>query len=389
MRTLAITRLNLVRLFRDRGTVFVLFVLPFLIVLLLGASAGGASTPELGFVAPSPDALTDQLLAGLQAVDGLDVVVLDDEEVATRGVERGELRAALVLPVGYEATLRAGGDADIRYVGRSGEENAGLTEVIQSVVTQQATLLRTARFAVDQGYGTFEEALPLAEQVQAELPPVEVIATTAGEAWVLAGLGQFDLYAQNMLVLFIFMTTLSAAVYLVQTRLLGISKRMYSTPTTIRTAIAGEGLSRFTIAMLQGLIIFGGTWLFFGVDWGNGWASALTIVVFALVATGAAMLLGAFASNERQANGLGTTLGLMLAALGGAMFPLAVLKVLSEPVYNVAHVAPHAWALEAFQKLIAEAGGLGDIAVFLLILLGYAAVFFALAVWRLRVVLVR
>lgn len=283
----------------------------------------------------------------------------------------------------------AGGDADIRYVARTEQDVSDLTTVIQSVVTQQATLLRTARFAEQQGIATFDEALPMAEAIQAELPPVEVVATSAGEPWVWANTGQFDLYAQGMLILFLFITTLFGAVNLVQTRQLGISKRMYSTPTTVWSAIAGEGSSRFALAILQGLIIFGGTWLFFGVNWGNGWGAALTIIVFALVATGAAMLIGAFVNNERQANGLAMTLGLVFAALGGSMFPLAALKVLSEPVYNAAHVTPHAWALEAFQKLIAEAGGVADIAGYLGILLAFAAVFFALAVWRLRVVLVR
>jgi ABC-2 type transport system permease protein len=71
------------------------------------------------------------------------------------------------------------------------------------------------------------------------------------------------------------------------------------------------------------------------------------------------------------------------------MFPLAVFELLSDTVYRVAHVTPHAWALEAFQKLVAEDGRLADIWLFLLVLVGYAAVLGALAVWRLRRVLVR
>ncbi|MDH5616846.1 MAG: ABC transporter permease, partial [Acidimicrobiia bacterium] len=66
-----------------------------------------------------------------------------------------------------------------------------------------------------------------------------------------------------------------------------------------------------------------------------------------------------------------------------------VLELLSDTVYRVAHVTPHAWALEAFLKLAAEDGGFADIAGFLLILVGYAVLFFLLATWRLRKVLVR
>lgn len=261
--------------------------------------------------------------------------------------------------------------------------------MVNAAVTRQSTLLRTARFAQMRGAGTFDEALAIAGQARTALPPVKVVESVAGEPLPLAGLGQFDIPAQGMLVLFIFMTTLTGAANLVQTRRLGVARRMYSTPTPVRTMIAGEALGRFSIALIQGGFIIVGTWLIFGVDWGNPIGTALTIVVFAAVASGAAMLLGAFVASEQQASGITWAVGLGLAALGGAMIPLAQLKLLSDTVYNVAHVTPHAWALEAFQSLVADKGGVADIAGFLLILAGYAAVLLLLATWRLRAVLVR
>jgi ABC-2 type transport system permease protein len=63
--------------------------------------------------------------------------------------------------------------------------------------------------------------------------------------------------------------------------------------------------------------------------------------------------------------------------------------MLSDTVYRVAHVTPHAWALEALQALVTEDAGVADIAGFLLILVGYAVVLGLLATWRLRKVLVR
>ncbi len=389
MKPLAIARVNLVRFFRDRSAVFSVFLLPMLIVLLLGAMQGGASVPKLGFVSTTEDPLTAELLGILESVDGLEVVEIDREDSAVRQVERGGLRAAVIVPAGYESQLRSGGDVEIRLVTRAEQEVQGIGEVVDAAVTRQATLLRTARFAAQKGAGTFDEALTVAEMAQETLPPVSVVATIAGEPFVLAGLGQFDIYAQGMLVLFIFITTLNGAANLVQSRQLGVTRRMYSTPTPVRTMLAGEALSRFSIAMIQGAFIFIGTWLVFGVDWGSPIGSTLTIIAFALVSTSAAMLLGALVSNDQQAGGISTALGLGLAALGGCMFPLAVFEMLSDTVYRVAHVTPHAWALEAFQALVAEDAGVADIAGFLLILVGYAAVLGFLATWRLRKVLVR
>ncbi len=78
-----------------------------------------------------------------------------------------------------------------------------------------------------------------------------------------------------------------------------------------------------------------------------------------------------------------------LAVLGGATIPLYLFKDLGENVWRVAHISPHAWAIESFEELVAYDGGLGDVYVFLLILLGYATVLFTLATWRLRTVLTR
>jgi ABC-2 type transport system permease protein len=389
MKSLAIARVNLVRFFRDRATLFSVFLLPMMIVLLLGAMQGGASVPKLGFVSAADDALAAELLGILQGVDGFEVIEVDDEDSAVRQVERGGLRAAITVPAGYEATLRSGGDIEIRLVTREQQEVQGVGEVINAVITRQATLLRTARFAEETGAGTFDEALAVAEVAQDEIPPVEVAASIAGEPFVLAGLGRFDIYAQGMLVLFMFITTLNGAVNLIQSRQLGVSRRMFSTPTAVPIMLAGEALSRFFIALIQGAFIFVGTWLIFGVDWGSPLGSTLTIVAFALVSTAAAMLLGSVVSNEQQAGGLSTTLGLGMAALGGCMFPLAVFELLSDTVYRVAHVTPHAWALEAFQALVAEEAGVAGIAGFLAVLVGYAAILGLLATWRLRKVLVR
>jgi ABC-2 type transport system permease protein len=389
MKSVAIAQVNLVRFFRDPQAIFSVFLLPMLIVLLLGAMQGGASTPKLGFTVAEDDALTAELLSIIESVEGFDVVQFEDVDSAVRQVERGGLRAAVIVPGGYETTLRSGGDIEIRLVTRAGQEIQGIGEVIRAAVTQQATLLRTARFAEQIGAGSFDDALAVAVVAQEALPPVEVAASIAGEPFVLAGLGQFDIYAQGMLVLFIFITTLNGAVTLVRSRQLGVSRRMYSTPTPVRTMLAGEALSRFTLAVIQGGFIFVGTWLIFGVEWGSPLGSILTILAFSLVATAAAMLLGSLVSNEQQAGSISTALGLGLAALGGCMFPLAVFELLSDTVYRVAHVTPHAWALEAFQKLVAEDGGLADIWLFLLVLVGYAAVLGVLAVWRLRRVLVR
>ncbi|MDH3398067.1 MAG: ABC transporter permease, partial [Acidimicrobiia bacterium] len=78
-----------------------------------------------------------------------------------------------------------------------------------------------------------------------------------------------------------------------------------------------------------------------------------------------------------------------LAALGGCMIPLVIFEYFAPTLFNVAHVTPHAWGLEAFDALVIDNGTAFDTLPFVGILLGYAVVFYLLAIWRLRKVLTR
>jgi ABC-2 type transport system permease protein len=366
-----------------------LFVLPFLLILLLGLAFGGSSDVSLGVVDLDDSTSSTELADGLRELDGLDVVEHDAESGLIRDVERGRLQAGLVIPAGYESSLQSGSTAQLRYVSTTGQARAGPITAARAVAAEQATLVQAARFSAERDVAGFDEALAMARVFQTNLPPVEVIASEAGEPFTFELFDQFDSAAHSQLVLFMFLTTLGGAVTLIETRRLGVARRMLATPASVRDIIIGEGLMRFGLAVFQGLLIMLGAWAVFGVNWGDPVGAVFTLLVFALVASGAAMLLGAVVGNEQQAGGLVALFGLGLAALGGAMVPLAALKFLSESVWQLAHVTPHAWAIESFEELVAADGGLGDIAGFLAILVAYAVVLYALATWRLHRALTR
>ena len=156
----------------------------------------------------------------------------------------------------------------------------------------------------------------------------------------------FSLGAQSQLVLFMFLTSMTAATQLILTRQLGVSTRMFSTPTSAAMILLGETLGRFVVAMVQGVFIVLLSAVVFGVDWGDPLAATVLVVSFALVGTGVAMLIGSFANNADQAGTFGVFAGMMLGFLGGAMVPI---EVFGEPMRTIAHLTPHAWAIDGFR----------------------------------------
>jgi ABC-2 type transport system permease protein len=68
------------------------------------------------------------------------------------------------------------------------------------------------------------------------------------------------------------------------------------------------------------------------------------------------------------------------------MFPI---ELFSPTMQQVAHLTPHAWALDGFAELVRRDGTIVDILPELGVLLAFAVVLITLATWRLRVVLTR
>jgi ABC-2 type transport system permease protein len=369
--------------------VFWVFIFPILLILVLGAAFGGSSDPRLGVSFNPEGELGAGLAASLSEQPGIEVTEFSTRDALLATVERAELEAGLVIPDDYDAALQGGTTAQVEFIVRNEQDAQGIRSTVQSVLTQQNIILRAAAFIEAEGVGSFAQGVERAGQARANVADVTVAQSSVGEAIGFFSLGRFDASAQQQMLLFVFLTSLTASAALIQTRRLGVARRMVSTPTPVRTILIGEGLGRFAIAIIQGLFIMVGTLIFFNVDWGDPFGAAAILIVFSLVGSGAAMLMGSLFENDQQAGGLGVLFGMALAALGGCMVPLVIYEFFAPTLFQVAHITPHAWGLEAFDALIIDQGTVVDTLPFLAILFGYAALFYLLAIWRLRKVLTR
>lgn len=381
MKVLVIAATDLRRFLRDRPNLFFVFVLPLLLILFIGLQFGSGMLPRVGVVA-GVGPLSDRLVAALGRTEGIETVAYGDRGELRSDVERGRLDGGVVVPADYDMRLQGGEQVSVAYVAAADPRSRLLEATVAAAVAEEAQLYRAARFA---GADDLTAARDAAARLRGGLSSVEVAVTEQGTEDPLveefAGLGQFDLGASTQLLLFVFLTSLAASSSLIRTRRLRVARRMLSTPTSVRSVLAGTTLGRFGIAAVQGLYIMGGSLLLFGVDWGDPLGAAAVLVVFALVGSGGGMLLGAVLDNDAQAGGLGVMLGLGLAALGGCMAPL---ELFPPTMQTVAHVTPHAWAVDAFAELVRRGGGLADIGGELAVLAGFAAVLLTVATWRLQ-----
>jgi ABC-2 type transport system permease protein len=373
MKTLTIAANSLRRLFRDRANIFFIFVLPVVLIFVLGLVFGTGFTSRVALIVPDDDELALEISEYIAASTAFDTISADDVEAARAQVRRNDLDAVIVIPDGYRDALLNGETVEITYYSTPTGGGFDVRSVVGAAIAEQAAVIRAARFAAESTEADPATALQTARLVQTSIATIGT--DVEGEAASGSG-GQFDLGAAQQLLLFMFLTALTSSTALIQSRRLGVSHRMLSTPTTPGTIIGGETLGRFLVVMLQGVFIVLAAGVLFNVEWGDPVAAILVVTAFALTGTGAGMLLGSTFSSEQQAGGFAIFGALMLAAVGGSMVPL---EIFPDTMVTVAHFTPHAWGNDAFATLIRHNGGVADITTELVVLTTYGMALVALA----------
>ena len=142
MKALAIAATDLRRLLRWRANVFFLFLLPMMIILLLGAAFGGANQARIGVVGGDRGARARSSSARLTppAVDRA-ARYADRARPAARRRPRA-LDAGLVLPPTTTRVCAAGRPAALGYLARPDSVAQQLGATIESVAAEQAPCVR-------------------------------------------------------------------------------------------------------------------------------------------------------------------------------------------------------------------------------------------------------
>ena len=380
MKALVIARVNVIRTLRDRMGLFFIVILPLILITVLGLTYGGMNTARVGVADLDGGTLAGDVVRGIRTTEiHIQIRRYDTPGELRDAVTRGFVEVGLVIPAGYDATLRSGGTASIEVVAQAQSVASAVRTAVDESIAAQTALIQATRFTMRQTGRSFDQALAAAKASDASTNRVAVSVEQ-----LVSGSSNpsgFSQGAQSQVILFMFLTSMTGAVALVSTRQLGISRREFSTPTGVGTIVVGEALGRFAFALFQGGFIVIASALLFGVAWGDPAAITAIVVVFGLVSAGAAMLVASAVTNEHQVAAVGPALGMLFGLLGGTMVPI---EVFPSVMRTLSHATPQAWAMEAFRVLNAKGGGLLGILPDLAVLAAFAIVLMALASFRLR-----
>ena len=377
---LAIAAVELRRFLADKANLFFVFVFPLALVTVIGLQfGGGGGGGRVSLVAPEGD-LRAALVHQWEDAD-LTVDLAPDVGALQQAVSRGQAQVGVVATEAAESAHDAGEPLPLEMISGSGSSAPAVAEVVR--VETETVAARSAQVAALAEAGLGEGAEEALERARADVPGPSMVVQEPEDplAQEFRGLTQFGLGAAGQLLLFVFLNTLAASTSLIQARHNGVVRRTVAAPVTTTQTVLGLALGRLAIALFQGVYIMAASSLIFGVRWGNLAVMGLILLVFGLIASGLAMLIGVVLDGEGAASGISVGGGLILAALGGSMMPL---EIFPDSLRSIAHLTPHAWAYEAIAEVQRRGGGVLDILPELGVLSAMAAVVLLLGAFFLR-----
>jgi ABC-type multidrug transport system permease subunit len=233
------------------------------------------------------------------------------------------------------------------------------------------------RFAV---VSTVERLLGETDKQQQPGPGWEVVAVSSPPSQA-AGFNSFAQAVAGNGVMFILLNCImSGALGLIRERRQHTLDRLLIAPLSRGTILFGKILGVYLLGVLQAIVIFG-FGLAVGVPMGNLAGVALVTLVFILVGCSLGLMISALARREENVQLLGGPIGLVMAALGGGMFPV---EMAPPWMQKLALAFPTGWAMQAYHRLMWDAASLAAVLPNVLVLAGFAAVFFVVGVRSLR-----
>jgi ABC-2 type transport system permease protein len=421
---LAMVRKDLQLFFGDRRSVIVSFVVPIAIASFFGSifsGPGNNSEPAriaVAMIDHDASAISKAIVAGAQADRNLKLTMPAEDE-ARDAVKRGKVSVAIVIPKGFgDASGKAFfGDGEKPALGVLFDPSHSVeVAMVRGILTQHVMeAVSREMFGGEQGRKVVEQTLPQiesstmpADQKRALVDMLSSVQTyynrpaagaAAGterrgitmpyvvreEAMTAGANIAYNGYAHSfagMAIQFLLFAMANAGIEILLERQRGLWRRLRSAPISRLTLLTGKAASGAIISLMILLVSFAFAMIVFRVRIQGSVVGFLAIsVACALMASTFGLLVAALGNSPATARGVTTLAVLMMVMLGGAWVPTFIFPAWLQ---QFTLLVPVRWAVDGLDAMTWRGIGFSGALVPAAALLGFAALFGAIAATRFR-----
>jgi len=406
MRILDLTFKDLRQLVLDWKAGVFLVAMPVIFTLMFGYVFGGIGAPEdlrlpVGFLdRDGGSVLSKGLYDLLEGSAAIRPVALDEDvdlEDLDRQVRDEDLAAVVIVPEGYSERLLAGELVPLEGVlledsaaGQTaqGELQAAVNRLVGAVQAAQLSAEmyeQEAGFAGDAARQSYFDAALDRALTAWEDPPLRVVEGSVGaeEEKTVETVGNaFAHSSPSMIIQFAIAGIMGAGEILVLERKSRVLQRLLTTAMSRWQIILGHFLAMLVMILAQVVLLVVFAQVALQVNYFQAPLGVLALgVALALFIASLGLLIGTLARTNEHVIIFTLILMFVLSGLGGAWMPL---EFTSTAFQTVGHLMPTAWAIDGLENIVVRGLGNSSALAPAGILLAWAVVIFALAVWRFR-----
>jgi len=363
VRTLTVARKELFHIVRDRRTLAVMFLIPVVQLFLLGYAATTDIEHLLTAVVDADRTLQSrELVEAYKASNYFDIkFYVDSEEELARLVDRGTIRAGLIIPAGYGADVIAGETASVAFV------VDGSDPTIANLVLSSAQSVGQAQSAriVEQRLGISPE----------DMMAVEV----RSRVWYNPEMKSANFMIPGMMaVILYFLTTLLTALSIVRERETGTVEQLMVSPIRPIELVIGKVLPYVAVAFFNVLEVLALGVFWFGVPINGSVALLLAIsAVFLMTCLGVGIFVSSVSNTQQEAMLLVFFTLLPSIFLAGYIFPL---EAMPSFLQTISYFIPLRYMVIIMRGIIVKgvglevlAGQVGALLIFGVVIMAFAA----------------
>jgi ABC-2 type transport system permease protein len=374
----------------SRWLFFLILPIVFTVVLAGGTGESSDSRIRLVVVDQANSPLSAELLTALENSQAIrpDVTTLAQAESQ---FSQRSVSAFLIIPAEFDLVHLEQGNLQLELHQQPNNLNAMITQrAVQGVISRISSVTDIAKSSVAaaekiQQFATpadqqsyFNEALKQAQDLLFEAP--SLVTESKGNTQ-----DDYDPRANSsagQLITWVFIPLIGVSSMFAAERQMGTLRRLLTTPTSKGTYLLGTIFGQVVTALVQmSLLIVFGIYVM-KLNWGSQpMALAVMMIASTLAAAALGTTLGTFVKTDSQASGLSMMIGMVMALLGGCWYPL---ELFPKSVQTIVQVLPTTWAMRGLLDIVLRGQGLATVLPIAGVLLGFAAIFFSIGIWRFR-----
>jgi ABC-2 type transport system permease protein len=157
-------------------------------------------------------------------------------------------------------------------------------------------------------------------------------------------------YAAAMAVMFLLFNATMGAKSIIQERNTETLARLMMSPTSNGSILIGKFMGTLLFALIQLIIFYMATSLFYDVNWGGNILQVLAVgIAYSVAVSGLSMILAAIVSEEKTTDLISGVGVQIFAILGGSMLPIYIFP---DALQSFANITPNKWALTSFLSVM-------------------------------------